>query len=228
MNGVPDGGSADADTSDDKDVAGRVLVRPFRRRPAHPLRGLGIGLAGSRGRHEGPSALTPLRTATLEQAYFSYAGAGADGLRTRYSPHAVYHHGQFSGLLEYVESRIAVRTETGRDELAHYAWQAAVSYVLTGEEATDTGGGIQPRGPAGAVQLAARYHRLRVDPRAFTLAAAAPSSSRTAAAWTVGLNWYLTNNLRYTANVERTVFDDNADGPRRAEHAGVFRMQVNF
>lgn len=229
MNGVADGGSADVDTSDDKDVVGRVMVRPFRRRTAHPLRGLGLGLAVSRGRQTGPGALTPLRTATLDRTYFSYAGASADGVRTRYSPHATYHHGPFSGFLEYVESRIAVRTETGgRDELAHDAWQVAVSYVVTGEDATDTGGGIRPRGAAGAVQLAARYHVLRVDPRAFTLAAAAPDSRRTAAAWTVDLNWYLTDNLRYTANVERTVFDDDAGGPRRAESAVVFRTQVNF
>ena len=44
----------------------------------------------------------------------------------------------------------------------------------------------------------------------------------------MGLNWYLTGNFRYTFNFERTVFDGDPDGPRKAENAFVFRTQVNF
>ena len=76
--------------------------------------------------------------------------------------------------------------------------------------------------------MAARYHVLQVDPRALALGFVTAGSSRKAEAWTVGLNWYLTNQLRHTVNFERTVFDDDPDGARPAENAFVFRTQVNF
>jgi len=57
---------------------------------------------------------------------------------------------------------------------------------------------------------------------------AAAGASRKAQAWTVGLNWYLTGNVRYVVNFERTVFDHGADGARRPENAFVFRTQINF
>ena len=76
--------------------------------------------------------------------------------------------------------------------------------------------------------MAARYHTLEIDERALTLGLATAGSSRKAEAWTVGLNWYLTPNFRYMFNFERTVFDDDPDGPRKAENGFVFRTQVNF
>ena len=50
-------------------------------------------------------------------------------------------------------------------------------------------------GHSGAFQIAARYHTLKIDDRAFTSAWPAPGSSRKAEAWTAGLNWYLTPEL---------------------------------
>ena len=76
--------------------------------------------------------------------------------------------------------------------------------------------------------MAARYHALKVDDEAFTLGFAAAGASRKAEAWTVGLRWYLNGNLWYTVNFERTVFDGDADGTRRAENGLAFRTQMNF
>ncbi len=228
LNGVPDGGSADVDTADGKDISARVVVRPFQKRTDSPLRGLGLAVSGSRGRPAGPNALAALRTASIEQPYFSYSGASTDGVRTRYSPQAFYYYKAFGGFAEYVHSSVPIRKDAVRDDIAHDAWQVAGSYVLTGEAATDGGAGVQPRGRLGALQVAARYHVLRVDPEALALGLAAAGSSRKAEAWTVGVNWYFTGNLRHTVNFERTVFDDDPDGARPAEHAFVFRTQVNF
>ena len=235
MNGVADGGSADVDTNDGKDVAGRLIVRPFRMRQQSPLRGLGLAISGSSGRQAGAAALPTFRTASLEQPYFSYSGASADGRRTRYSPQAFYYLGAFGGFAEYVHTRLPIRKGSVREQISHDAWQIAGSYVLTGETATDAAGGLRPRtdfdvgnGHFGALQVAARYHSLSVDERALTLGLAAEGSSRRADAWTLGLNWYLTGHLRYTFNFERTDFDDGADAARPAENAVVFRTQVNF
>jgi phosphate-selective porin OprO/OprP len=228
MNGVPDGGSADLDTGDGKDVSARVVVRPFQKRTESPLRGLGLAIAGSRGRQAGTNALAGLRTSSLERTYFSYNDASVDGARTRYSPQAFYYYRAFGGFAEYVHSNAPIRKGLVREDIAHEAWQVAGSYVLTGEEATDAGAGVRPRASSGALQVAARYHVLQVDPRALALGFVTAGSSRKAEAWTVGLNWYVTNQLRHTVNFERTIFDDDPDGARPAENAFVFRTQVNF
>ena len=64
MNGVADGGSADVDTNDGKDVAGRFIVRPFNTRPRRtPLRGLGLRHRADRtGSQAGAAALPVVRT----------------------------------------------------------------------------------------------------------------------------------------------------------------------
>lgn len=235
MNGVPDGGSGDFDTSDSKDVSARFIVRPFNRVARSPLRGLGLAISGSNGRQTGALALPSFRTPSLLQPFFAYDGASADGVRRRYSPQAFYYYKALGGFAEYVHTKLPIRKGAVREEITHDAWQVAGSFVLTGEAATDAGVGVRPRanfdfgnGHLGAFQLTARYHTLRVDPRAFTLGLAAAGSSRKAQAWTAGLNWYLTQNFRYTFNFERTVFDDDPDGPRKAENAFVFRTQVDF
>ena len=235
LNGVPDGGSADVDTNDSKDVAGRIVVRPFNARAAtDPLDGLGLGFAATTGMQSGAAALALLRTSSLLQPFFSYAAAVADGRRTRYSPQAFYSYKNVAGFAEYVHTRVPVRKGAIREEIAHRAWQVAGSIVVTGEH-PDAGGGVRPRanfnfggGNWGAMQIGARYHRLRVDDAARTAGFAAAGSSVDAEAWTAGVNWFLTPNLRYVVNVERTIFDQGAAGARPAENALVFRSQLSF
>jgi phosphate-selective porin OprO/OprP len=239
MNGVADGASADVDTTDSKDVSGRFIVRPFNSLPAaHPARGLNLAISGSTGRATGAAALPTVRTQILQQPFFTYAtaaGVVADGTRTRYSPQAWYFHKAFGGWMEYVHTSTPVRRGTLTEDVASDAWQLAGSWVLTGENATDAASGIRPRnnfdfgnGHWGAFQVAARYHELTVDDAAFASALASPGASRKAAAWALGLNWYLTGNIRYIVNFERTVFDDGADGARHPENALGFRTQLFF
>ena len=236
VNGAPDGGSVDFDTGDSKDLAGRLVLRPFQTRPAaHPLRGAGVAFAATTGRQSGVAALPTYRSASLLQPFFSYSGASADGRRTRYSPQAFYFYGPFGGFAEYVRSEMPIVKGPLREDIANSAWQVSASYVLTGEATSDGSTSLRPlanfdpdKGHWGAFQVAARYHALRVDEMARTAGFAATGASLKAEAWTLGLNWYLTTNFRYIVNFERTVFDGRADGPRPAENALAFRTQINF
>ena len=240
MNGVADGSSADAETNDGKDISGRIVLRPFVKRDVtHPGRGLAVGLSGSRGRATGGAGLPTFRTTTLLQPYFSYASgatpAVADGIRTRYSPSIWYLKGPFGGWGEYVHSEVPVRRGDVVQDVAHQAWQVAASWVLTGEAASDSSAPIRPRnnfdfgnGHWGALQVSARYHVLEIDEKAFVFGLAAAGSSRKAEAWTLGLRWYVSGNLHYTVNFERTVFDGAPRGPRRAENGLAFRTQLYF
>jgi phosphate-selective porin OprO/OprP len=239
-NGVADGSSSDTDTNDSKDLSGRIVFRPFvKRDAAHPAHGLALAMAGTRGRATGAAGLPTFKTTILQQTYFSYAAgatpAVADGVRTRYSPAIWYLRGPFGGWGEYVHSEVPVRRGNIVQDVAHDAWQVAASWVLTGEAATDSSTGIRPRhnfdfgnGHWGAFQVSARYHVLEVDEKALALGLAAPGSSHKAEAWTAGLRWYLNPNVWYTVNFERTVFDGNANGSRRAENALAFRTQLYF
>jgi phosphate-selective porin OprO and OprP len=234
MNGVADGARADLDTNDSKDVSGRLVVRPFNKTKT-ALKGFGVAMAGSRGRQTGTAAPPTFKTQSLGQPYFSYTRVTADGLRTRYSPQFSYYYKAFGAFGEYVRTETPIRKAAVRTDVAHEAWQVAASFVLTGEPATDAAAGIRPRAPfdfgnghLGAFQAAARYHTLKVNDKAFEFNLAAAGSSRKAEAWTAGLNWILTGNLKYVFNYERTVFDGNPDGPRKAENAFVFRTQMNF
>lgn len=236
MNGVADGGSADLATNDGKDFSARLIVRPFTRRLTSPLRGLGFAVSGNTGRQSGTSAVPSFRTPVLQQPFFSYAtGATASGRRIRYSPQVFFFKGPFGGWAEYVHTETPVTRNGVSDDIEHRAWQVAASWVLTGEAATDAGVGVRPRaifdpatGHWGALQVAARVHELTVDQAAVDLGFAAAGASRKAQAWTVGLNWIVSANVKYVLNVERTVFDDHRPGARPPENGIAFRTQLNF
>jgi phosphate-selective porin OprO/OprP len=233
MNGSQDGGNTDLDTNDGKDLIGRVVVRPWAQNAKSPLNGLGFALSGSTGTQSGLSATPIFRTSILQQVFFSYVGATADGRRNRISPYAYYYHKGFGGFAEYIRSKMPFREGNVREDIAHQAWQVAGSYVLTGENASEAG--VRPKnnfdfgkGHWGAIQIAARYHVLSIDEAAITLGFATAGSSHEAKAWTGGLNWYLNPYIKYVVNFERTVFDDDADAPRKAENGLAFRMQLYF
>ena len=234
-NGAEDGGSYEHHPADGKDVSGRIIVRPFTTRKTHPLQGLSLAMSGSAGDHS-RTALRSFRTQTSLQRYFSYAsGVINDGTRTRYSPQVSYYQGRFGGFGEYVHSQAPLRRADVREDIGHQAWQVAGSWVLTGEAATDAISGVQPRadfdlraGHWGALQVAARYHTLHVDNEASRLGLVAAGSSSRAFAWTLGVNWYLTGNVRCTSNFERTVFNGDSPNARPPENLLAFRTQLVF
>ena len=55
-----------------------------------------------------------------------------------------------------------------------------------------------------------------------------PGRARRASAAGVGVALYATAAVKFVVTFERTVFDDNRAGSRPAEHAIVFRAQLNL
>ena len=228
-NGVVDGGSSDTDSNENKDVTGRLLLRPWLRKPGL-LSGLGVAAAINTGLQGTalPSFLTSGR-----QTFFSYSGTTADGRRTRWSPQAFYYHGPLGAYAEYVHSRGGVVKGTTHADLGHEAWQVAATWVLTGEAAGERN--VRPKvnfdPPSrhfGAWQVAARYHELTVSRDAVRLGFAAPGASARAQAYTLGLNWYLNPFVKWNFNFERTVFDKNVSGARRPENAILLRAHLGL
>ena len=234
MNGIPDGSSSttELDANSGKDLAGRVVLTPWRTTttPLPKLNGLAFALGGSTGHETG--ALPTFRTSVL-QPYFSYAGATADGTRRRVTPSVSYYYKSFGGFGEYMRSSQWVTKSAVRRYITNNAWEVTGSLVLTGEAASERG--VRPTnnfdpaaGHWGAFQLLGRFTELKVDPQAFDAGFAAAGASREAQSFTIAANWYPNPYIKFYGTFERTVFDHNATGARHAENAILFRSQLGF
>jgi phosphate-selective porin OprO/OprP len=243
FNGVPDGSSADANSDNSFDLAGRVYGYPLRRTGLRPLQGLGLGFAASRGRRLGTSAAPALASyrGTSQQAFFSYLTSTtaadvvfADGEHLRLSPQATWFWGPVGLLAEYVSSAQEVRRGAERTQLRHQSWQATAAFVLFGGDASYEG--VRPTHPLspsaggwGAVEFDARYSDLRIDPDTFPTYADPTKSAREAKSWGIAANWYLNANVRIALNFDRTTFDGGAaDGNRIPENLLLSRFQVSW
>lgn len=245
LNGVPDGGSGDISSSDEKEAAARIMVEPFRKTQIGPLRGLGLGVAGTVGRQQGAlgSYVTP-----GQERFFSYLSGGgtsaspnvsAVGDHWRISPQAYYYWGPLGILGEYVLSSQEINRVSGGSPIharaQNTAWQVAASYFLTGEE--NSYGYVTPRHPFslsgggwGAWELRARVSQLSIDENVFPLFANPSISASEATEWGVGLSWYLSRNVKFMLDYEQTGFRGGDANPLTAkgEKAILGRVQLAF
>jgi phosphate-selective porin OprO/OprP len=244
FNGTPDGGSVNGDTDDKKDVVGRLFAHPFKNTDVAALQGLGIGIAASHGDRQGDlsnTALAGVRTPG-QSSFFSYLSSTnladavvADGSVTRIAPQAYYYVGPLGILGEYIQSSTDVKKGEDEETLDHKAWFATVSWLLTGEKASF--GGVTPRNPFnpssggwGAWEVVGRVSAFEADSKTFPTFANPSRSAQKAESWAVGLNGYLTSNLRVALTYEETSFDGGAanGADREKEQVAFARLQVGF
>jgi len=257
FNGVRDSGNnqtGDVDTDDGKDFAARLFVHPFRFFVQNEwLDGLGIGVSGTWGEID-EQAPASFRTTAAATNFFAYRGASAtfnavagDGDRYRWSPQAYWYAGPVGFMAEWVSSEQDMRRtpipsvggDSSRERLRNDAWQVALSYVLTGENASYKG--VIPSSPfafgeggPGAWEIAARYNEIDFDDDAFDGGAASFSdpavSASEAQGWTVGLNWYLNRWVRVMVNFDRTTFEGGGGvgDDRPSEETILTRIQFSY
>lgn len=242
-NGAPDGRDAATTNPDNEfEYAARLFWEPFRN-DANALSGLGIGLAASAGETfgAGNNFLPRYRTPGQTQFFAYNTNVAADGLRRRLSPQGYFYRGPFGVLAEYITSEQEVRVTSGanagrRKHLENTAYQVTASYVLSGEDASFRGV-ARPNHPFtvngagwGAWELVARYGELDIDDAAFPLFANSAQSARNAESWSLGLNWYLNQNLKLVTTYNETTFDGGAaaGADRETEKAILTRAQLSF
>ncbi|HXT00719.1 MAG TPA: porin [Elusimicrobiota bacterium] len=232
VNGAADGASDDADSDNNKDFVGRLFLTPFRGSGPALFEDLGVGMAGSYGRQrDGGAAGLPAYSSEAQLPFFSYlTGVAAAGERERLMPQAYWYAGPFGVLGEYVSSSQQVAKGAASTTLTNRAWQAAASWVLTGEKRAYEGvkpkTNFDPKNRGwGAFELAGRYSALWIDRAAFPVYASPTASARRADAESAGLNWYLNGNVRVAVDYLRTVY---AGGPRYLEQAVFSRVQLSF
>lgn len=253
FNGVLDGGSSeannDAENNHDKDIAARVFAQPFLDSSNFYLRGLAFGVAATHvdQRAEAAAPLLPAYRSPGQLSVFNYRtganGSYADGKRLRWSPQVQYYAGPWGVIAESVTvdqevSRIVAGARR-HDTLSQQAWQLALNYVLTGEDASYKE--IKPKSPYapgtsgwGAWELVARVGELDIDDAAFAGGAASFADPAVAIsaqrAWSLGVNWYLNRNIKWSFDYEQTKFDGGASAGRdRADEKIAFsRVQLVY
>lgn len=238
FNGTVDGRDAVTTNPDDElEYVGRLFLEPFKEGTGF-WSGLGFGIGGSVGDTTGTgNNILPRYRTPGQVQFFNYRSAvAADGRRTRWSPQGYFYRNRFGLLAEYIASKQEVQVGATAAELENTAWQATASYVLTGEDASYRGV-VKPshpfspgKGGWGAWELVGRYGVLEIDDRAFPVFADPAVSARRAKAWTLGVNWYLTSNLKLVVNYLDTQFEGGAAaGADREDEKAVFsRLQVAF
>ena len=248
-NGAADGVSRDSDNTDDKDGVLRLTSTPFA--GGHPaLAGLLIGVGASYGTDQGTAATnTGLSTyrSPGQATIFSYIvdttapvtvadTVIADGARWRIAPQLYYAVGPFSAMAEYTRSSTEVTLASGpaHDEIVNQAWQVTATWTLTGEKASYKG--VSPASSLafdgsgwGAFEAVARVHRLEIDDVAFEggYADEALSVSQ-ATGYVIGLNWYMTRNMKLKLDYEHTVYEGGAAAGEDRESEDLISTQVQL
>lgn len=233
FNGAADGAIATTGSGGHKEIAARVFAHPFHRDAGSFLHYFGIGAAVTFGdkENESPSGYKTL----AQQRFFSFrTGVRNDGTHQRISPQVYFYKGPFGLMTSWTLSSQELIYESTAGRIDNTGWMVAGSWVLTGEDASYRS--VAPRAPFnpsegswGALEVAARLSGLRIDENAFPVFADPRVSARDTLAATVGLNWYLSQNLRFVANFEHATFEDGSpSGDRPDENALLTRLQFNF
>lgn len=240
MNGVPNNtASVNSDTNDGKDFVARAFTTPFKLSENRWLQGLGFGFGASVG-DERASTTSSYKTYGQNTFFSYNSGVTAAGQRFRYEPQGYYYYRGFGLMAEFASDEHALNlSETHKIQNYHghkvavvpfsnysnftdrgYMLQA--SYLLTGENATYSWlkplHPFDPRhGTWGAWEIASRISNLSVDPAVFESvdkfgdSFANPSASaKTATDYDLGLNWYLSDNVKWQFDYARTFFDGGA------------------
>jgi phosphate-selective porin OprO/OprP len=229
VNGVADNASSDVDTSDHKELVGRIVASS---------NGLSIGAAGTTGIDHGTLTQTDLGSWVTQgqTTFFQYktgtdltSTAIANGRHWRAGGQASYYAGALGAQAEYVRSQQHVSLADAHGIVAAETWQVLAQYVLYG--GTSTYKGVVPSSTYGAFDIAARFGEIRLtDELAFQKGFADPmKSARKAFSWGLGVDWLPNRSFRFVLDLERTTFRGGAPmGDRPDETSVVGRVQTVF
>ena len=234
--------NGDFDQEKHKDLAGRVVVRPFNCPEIWKgLRGLQAGISGTIGVEDEAIFPLTLRTPGTVPFFKFNSAVVADGQRSRWSPEVAYFNGPLGFAAQYLREDQRMRpAATGAAskfllDVPSIGGYALATLLLTGEERTTYSEAIAPLNPfdpchpltsPGAWELVARWSRLKLGDEVFAPLRASRTStvrladpklySSAATELTVGFNWYLNKWVRMQFNWEHAWFDDSvrlAPGP---------------
>lgn len=235
------------DENDDKDLAGRVYLRPFRKSGIPFLEGLQVGGAFTWGNQQGTVSNIVVPGSETGIVTWNKTGVKSDGRRKRSGAEMAWVAGPFSLKGEWMKTRWDNLKVAGlRDDLDVAGWYVSASWFLTGEKKNlkeGIFGRVTPNhafnpleGGWGAFELAARVESFGADRGIFKLRPQGQSKQRFATgtnrahSFALGVNWYPHNMFRVSVNYVRNEFDDPLSdlGGDDKEDLVLSRFQVDF
>ncbi len=248
FNGTVEGANKDNDSTNHKEIAGRIFAQPFKAGNLEIVRNFGIGIAGSWGKRWGDSINSelPVFKTPAQNTFFTYKNGARDSLvvqanGTHYSliPQGYWFAGSFGLLAEYAftsQDVILPRKKSPiTTTLESDAWETTVSYVVTGEQPGYKS--LKPRHPLaldgsgfGAIEVLARLGALDADKNnTFPVFADTTKSPHRIRSLGAGVNWYLNRSVKWTADYEWTKFYGGvAKGDRDDEDVFTTRFQFTY
>jgi hypothetical protein len=231
VNGNWAAGPGGSDGDPDKDLVGRVFVRPWARTATSSLRKLGLGVGASIGEHTGAPDNPRLLTLSSYggQVVFAYkAPAAAAGVLARVVPHLTWGAGPFAIYADVVWTRERVAETNVRSR----AFSAVASVMLTGEDAAPLAFVTPDRpfdpaaGHPGAIALVVGAGDVAIGGAAFPTLADPGVAMRGMTAVGAGLNWFLSRGVAVLTSYGHQWFRAAEGGvDRRAEDTLIARFQ---
>ena len=208
------------DLNDSKDLDAFVNIKPFLKAGIPLLENLNVGGSVSTGNQNNAPNPVLFRTDTAVNFLQLNSNVRENGWRTLWDLHMAYYYRQLSVIAEWqsgFQDYALAGNLANRTHLPISGFYVQAGYFLTGETVAFRNV-LQPnrpfdlrkgrRGP-GAIELGARYSLLDIDRQIFTAGLSDPNN------WTnrvynvnVGLNWYLTKQVKIYLGWEHDVFGD--------------------
>jgi phosphate-selective porin OprO/OprP len=238
-------GRAVLDQNKGKEEAGRLRLQPFVASDEDFLfKYLRLGVAGTIASvQKAPATSFTSTSAYLNVQYLTVPAVATnllDGERKRWGGELTWNYGPVGIRGEAWRRVDSVDTAASpREDLRTTAWSAQASWLITGEKKLIEARvvPIQPFDPStgtwGSFEVAARVDRVHIDDDIFTLGIApAAGNANVVTGYSLGVNWYLTRNIRISPNLYWEVTDDPVTfaGGRTDAHffGGILRFQLEF
>lgn len=232
------------DANDDKDIAARLVLTPFKPLDDPWLKGLRVGGAITYGSEK--QAFGSLSDPNSGGTFLTVTGSDrARGDRTRLNVEAAWTKGPFKiqGEANWMDVRLArfvagLPNSTFEDDADFTSYYVEGLWVATGEDASDTYGrrkvakSFLEGDGCGRIELGLRFARFWVDDSIFDNGFANASRSTPGYdSYTVGGNWWLNPYVRFSINYFRNEFWQPFEVSGRVEdhEQGILtRFQVDF
>ncbi len=282
VNGAADTTAGDTDLDHAKDLTGRLFFQPFATSALRELGTLGFGLTAQSGNRKGrlPTAVSGLVIPSVaaqtglaafktagQNTFFSYFAPATDttGATTTFThdrtthlnPQLYYYYDNVGLLAEYLYLWQGVQRGNSTAVLRHQAAHATLTYAIGGREGFDGVTPVNRFDPTshswGALEIAARWSWIKLDPATFGNPAVSGStayadplkSARTAQSFAGGLTWVPRRTVRLALDLEKTTFTGGTGtaataakpgvpatpavfADRNTEYVVIGRAQVNF
>jgi phosphate-selective porin len=229
---INDQGRSVVDREDEKQIAGRIMVKPLLHSGSPWLAGLELGLGGSIEDVDNLAVTAfDLTTTELSVLYLDSTGGGTfDGRRTRLMPQLSWTLGPVLLRGEYLVRSDELDDTFPDDELESKGWYAYATWLVTGE-AKKPETRVTPAGDWGALELAVRFSRVEIDNAFDNGLAAAVGNTEKVTSVTAGVNWWIKSNIRLTLNIVREKYEDELQFESRDEDTLlglILRAQIDF